>query len=50
MGPLSKMWTAVELARLSQQDSVEVNFKRNSGACGTNCIADGTSNEFHILL
>ena len=27
MGPLSKIWTAVELARLSQQDSVEVNLK-----------------------
>ena len=26
MGPLSKIWTAVELARLSQQDSVEVNL------------------------
>ena len=27
MGPLSKIWTAVELARSSQQDSVEVNLK-----------------------
>ena len=26
MGPLSKIWTAVELARSSQQDSVEVNL------------------------
>ena len=27
MGPLSKIWTAVESARLSQEDSVEVDLK-----------------------
>ena len=28
MGPLSKIWTAVESARLSQKDSVEVDIKQ----------------------
>ena len=25
-------------------------LERNSGVCGTNCVAAGTSIEFHILL
>ena len=29
MGPLSKIWTAVESARLSQEDSVEVDLKES---------------------
>ena len=28
MDPLSKIWTAVESARLSQEDSVEVDLKK----------------------
>ena len=28
MGPLSKIWTAFESARLSQEDSVEVDLKK----------------------
>ena len=44
--PLSKIWTAAEPARLSKEDV----SNKNSGVCGTNCVAAGTSIEFNYLL
>ena len=49
-GPLSNRWTAVELARLSQKDSLDDDLKEIQEFVEQKCIAAGKSVEFHVLL